>query len=262
MSAIVREPPVHSVESADLTEHRRIVRFFETEPMLRGMPATDLEALANMVEVRKFRRKHMVWHPDTPSRDVLWVRSGVVRVSHFTEDGRELSLGLHAKHALLGLEAAFGGGHRGTTAVAHEDLVLFAIDGRQFQQFLAAHATFSTRVAHALNVRLARAQQRMTELVYKTAHARLASLFLELAEVYGVRDSRGVIVNLKLTHREMATLIGTTRETVSFAVVDLRRDGIIENQGKRVVLLDQDALVALATGKDPRTANMAALASG
>jgi signal-transduction protein with cAMP-binding, CBS, and nucleotidyltransferase domain len=229
MSAIVREPPVHSVESADLTEHRRIVRFFETEPMLRGMPATDLEALANMVEVRKFRRKHMVWHP---------------------------------KHALLGLEAAFGGGHRGTTAVAHEDIVLFAIDGRQFQQFLAAHATFSTRVAHALNVRLARAQQRMTELVYKTAHARLASLFLELAEVYGVRDSRGVIVNSKLTHREMATLIGTTRETVSFAVVDLRRDGIIENQGKRVVLLDQDALVALATGKDPRTANMAALASG
>jgi len=89
--------------------------------------------------------------------------------------------------------------------------------------------------------------RRMTDLVYETAHARLALLFLELASTFGVRDSRGTIVNLKLTHREMATLIGTTRETVSFAIVDLRKDRVIENQGKRVVILDEDALRQIAS---------------
>ena len=54
-------------------------------------------------------------------------------------------------------------------------------------------------------------------------HYQLASLLLELTEDFGVRDSRGVIINLKLTHKEMAALIGATRETVSFAILEDRK---------------------------------------
>ncbi|MCA9299295.1 MAG: winged helix-turn-helix domain-containing protein [Phycisphaerales bacterium] len=56
------------------------------------------------------------------------------------------------------------------------------------------------------------------------------------------------MVNLRLTHKEMAAWIGATRETVSFAVTDLRREGLIETEGKRVVLLDRPALTRLAGG--------------
>jgi CRP-like cAMP-binding protein len=51
---------------------------------------------------------------------------------------------------------------------------------------------------------------------------------------------------LKLTHKELAGLIGATRETVSFAIVDLRRRGLVVTEGKRVVLLDAAALRQLA----------------
>jgi CRP/FNR family transcriptional regulator len=69
-----------------------------------------------------------------------------------------------------------------------------------------------------------------------------------LAPEFGVRDSRGVIVNLKLTHREMASLIGATRETVSFAILDMRRDGLIQTESKRVIIADEEALAKVARG--------------
>lgn len=237
-------------EFQDLSELRRMIRFLESDPVLEGLGATELENLAHRIDVRRYRRKQIVWEPGVTATDVFFVRSGVMRTSQFTEDGRELSLALHGKHDLIGLGAAFGETERNDTAMAHEDLVLYAVDRAVFNDLMQRRPSVGQRVAAALFARHQRQQARMTELVYKTAHARLASLFLELAAEFGVRDSRGIIVNLKLTHREMATLIGTTRETVSFAVVDMRRDRIIENQGKRVVILDADKLGALATSRD------------
>ena len=85
----------------------------------------------------------------------------------------------------------------------------------------------------------------MENLLFRSAHSRLASLFLELSKTFGVRDSRGVIINLKLTHKEIASLIGATRETVSFAMIDLRKDQLIESEGKRVILIDEPGLIRL-----------------
>jgi CRP-like cAMP-binding protein len=85
-------------------------------------------------------------------------------------------------------------------------------------------------------------------LLLRPAAARLAHVLLELAETFGVRDSRGVIVNVRLTHRDLAGMVGITRETASFAILELRAEGLVESEGKRVVLLDPAALAARASG--------------
>jgi CRP/FNR family transcriptional regulator len=71
---------------------------------------------------------------------------------------------------------------------------------------------------------------------------------LELSDTFGVRDSRGVILNLRLTHRDLASLVGINRETASFAILELRAEGLVQSEGKRLVLLDPEALAARASG--------------
>lgn len=238
--------PATHADYQDLTELRRVIRFLEADPLLRGLPVADLETLASKLETRRYRRKQPIWEPGHAATEVFWVRSGVLRISQFTQDGRELSIGLYAKHALVGLGAALSEAPRTDTAVAHDDLTLYAASASYLTSLMRSQPLLAGRIAALLASTQERLHRRMTDLVYKTAHARLASLFLDLADTFGVRDSRGTIVNLKLTHREMATLIGTTRETVSFAIVDLRKDQVIENQGKRVVILDANALKTIA----------------
>lgn len=100
-------------------------------------------------------------------------------------------------------------------------------------------------VSSVVVARRATIEQRFGKMLYGGAMARFATLLVELADKFGVRDARGVIINLKLTHRELADMIGTSRETVSFSILDLKKQGLLVVEEKRIVLLDQAGLQAL-----------------
>jgi CRP/FNR family transcriptional regulator, cyclic AMP receptor protein len=69
---------------------------------------------------------------------------------------------------------------------------------------------------------------------------------LELGQQHGIEESRGVILGLKITHQEMANLIGSTRETVSLTLSQFKKKGLIQSEGRRVILADREGLKALA----------------
>ena len=83
-------------------------------------------------------------------------------------------------------------------------------------------------------------------LVFKDVNSKLAELLLRLGTEYGVDDARGTLVALKITHQEMANLIGSTRETVSLTLSQFKRKGLISTEGRRVILSDMEGLRALA----------------
>ena len=135
---------------------------------------------------------------------------------------------------------------RSTVAVAHEDCVLYEISGSTLDNLTKQNPRVGNSIAQLVFQRMKKLQHRIPDLINKTAHARLATVLLDLAKKFGIRDSRGIIINIKLTHRIIASLIGTTRETVSFAIVDLRRASLIQNDGKRFIITQSDALSDLA----------------
>jgi CRP-like cAMP-binding protein len=65
-------------------------------------------------------------------------------------------------------------------------------------------------------------------------------------EEYGVEDARGTLVAIKITHQEMANLIGSTRETVSLTLSQFKREGLIAMDGRKVIVTDFDGLRALS----------------
>ena len=72
--------------------------------------------------------------------------------------------------------------------------------------------------------------------------ARLAEFLLKAASRWGIPEPRGVLIAAPFTHQEMANMIGSTRETVTLTLGDLRKRGAIEVDRRRVVVLDQEAL--------------------
>lgn len=113
-------------------------------------------------------------------------------------------------------------------------------------QCLSADPGLLMGLARWENARVQQLQRQLQVIASGAAPRRLASALLRLAKQFGVRDSRGTIVNLRMTHRELAGMIGATRETVSVTVNDLRKSGLIHVDGKRFVLLDKRALSQLA----------------
>lgn len=221
--------------------------FLRQTPLLADVPERELELLEQVAEGVEVRRRHSIWEPGQAANHVYFVRGGIVKVSKVNDEGRELTLHFFTRDQLFGELAIVADTPHDTVAEAYEDTLLLRVPKDDFQRVMMRAPVLALRLVKLVSERRQKLEQRVENLLFRSAHARLASLFLELAQTFGVRDSRGVIINLKLTHKEIASLIGATRETVSFAILDLRRDGLVLTEGKRVVLLDEAGIKKLRT---------------
>ncbi|MDZ4694594.1 MAG: Crp/Fnr family transcriptional regulator, partial [Deltaproteobacteria bacterium] len=88
-------------------------------------------------------------------------------------------------------------------------------------------------------------ESKFEQLIFKDVGAKLAELLLELGTRHGVVSQSGLELALKITHQELANLIGSTRETVSLTLSQFKRKGYITTEGRRVILADQDGLRSL-----------------
>jgi CRP/FNR family transcriptional regulator len=219
--------------------------FLRQCPLFADLPERELDLIESTSETLDLRRKARIWEPGTAPASIYVVRSGIVKVSKVSDEGRELTLHFLTRDHLLGELALVTDTPHDTVAEAYEDTLLLRIGKDDFQRVMMRCPVLALRVLRLMGERRQRLENRVENLLFRSAHARLASLFLELAQTFGVRDARGVIINLKLTHKEIASLIGATRETVSFAILDLRKDELILTEGKRVILLDEAGIQKL-----------------
>lgn len=83
--------------------------------------------------------------------------------------------------------------------------------------------------------------------MFRDVPARLAHLLIELSKSDGVKEAQGIRLRAKLTHQEMANLIGCSRETVSTTLGQFRDDGLIHMDGRTIVILNPDALARLVS---------------
>lgn len=216
---------------------RRCAAFQEADP-------STIRALATASSPRRLARSVPLWSRGSSGNPVA-IRSGVLRES-VGGTPRVLSLGFWGRGSLVGGEAATG--RMAADVEAYEECVLLEIPRDALERHLGQDLGLARGMLAVELGRRRQVQQRLEEFVTRTAIERLCSTVLQLGQQFGVRDSRGTIVNLRLTHRELAGLIGATRETVSFAMGDLRQRALIETDGKRVVILDRKGLQKLSTG--------------
>lgn len=107
------------------------------------------------------------------------------------------------------------------------------------------HPTVMFKLTKLIGLRLRKIQSRVEDLVFRDVPARLAHLLSELSKTEGVADKQGIRLKVKLTHQEMANLIGCSRETVSTTMGQFRDDGLIQMDGRTITIVNQNGLSRL-----------------
>ena len=155
--------------------------------------------------------------PGTGADRVYLVRQGRVRVSRISPDGRELTLAIIGPGEILGEVALLDGGDRTATAVAQTQVRLIGLDRGRFLNAIAGHPEHALRLIAALCQRLRQADQMVEELTFLGVKERLRHLIERLEEKKSPSLS-------ELTHQELAEMIGASRESVTRALAELRRE--------------------------------------
>lgn len=207
----------------------------------------DLETLTAWGRVRRFRRGAMLFHEGEDADHVLIVRSGRVKVSSFTADGKEIVLAVRGPGELLGELSAIDGEPRSATAGALEGVEVLSVPAEDFRAFLGTRPRIAVALMQMLARRLRDADRKRVEFGAYDTVGRVSHRLVELAERFGERSAKGLRITVPLSQQELAGWTGASREAVSKALHTLRQRGYIETARRGITVLDIDALRRRAT---------------
>ena len=227
-------------------DEKRALWYLRKIPLLQDVSQDTFQKLLKVVELREIRRRQVVYLPGDPGDAVYFVNGGRLKVSKVTRDGKELTLAYRVPGEIFGELCLIEGGPREEMAEAMENALISVVDRALFEQILNKEGAIGARLVKVVAQRRREVENKIEQLIFKDVNAKLAELLLRLGDEYGIEDTRGTLVSLKITHQEMANLIGSTRETVSLTLSQFKRRGFIHTDGRKVILADRDGLRALA----------------
>lgn len=207
-----------------------------------------MKRLAEVAREETFLRGSFVFRENDEGECIYLLKSGKIKLSRFSRSGRELILGVMRAGEVFGEEVIAGKEKRTTFAVALEDSLLCAVPTGEFIRLLSTFPELAVRFAGVLTTRLKTAHRRMEDFLFRNVRQRLALFLTETAEREGERKGEKVLLPAGLTHQQIAGNIGSTRETVTSLLNELKAKGFLELQERRLVITDSRGLAETAEG--------------
>jgi len=224
---------------------KRTLWYLKKIPVIAELGPDALARMSETVQMREIRRREVIYLPGDPGASLFIVNGGRVKISKVTRDGKALTLNYCGPSELFGETCLVEGGPREEMAEAMENSMVTEIERSDFERLLLTSASLGHHMTKLLAARRRDLENKLETLVFRDVTAKLAELLLQLAEEYGVEDSRGTLVALKITHQELANLIGSTRETVSLTLSQFKKKNLICTEGRKVIIADAESLRAL-----------------
>lgn len=209
------------------------------------MRPEELDAIIGFASERRVPKGASIFNKGDPGTSMMAVLSGRIRIWAMSPDGRELTLNVIGAGEIVGEVALLDGKPRSADATAAEDCVLLVVERRHFLPFLLKHETLMERLLVVLCDRLRRTTGALEELALLDLPARLSRLLLKLSRDYGRPVEGGTRIDLKLSQRDLATLVASSRETVNKQLQTWRKLGVLEIASGYILLRDLDALERL-----------------
>jgi CRP/FNR family transcriptional regulator, cyclic AMP receptor protein len=208
----------------------------------------ELQRIAELSRMREFPRGQVILGPDSDPDLIYLVKAGRVKISTSSPEGKEQILALLERGDVFGeLEPTERPGPTHVEAFDHS--IVCTLHRTLFEEILRHTPEVGLRVIRVLARRLRAAEQEIEDLALRSVPGRLAALLLRLAEEYGEPQDHGIRLSLRLTHQDLANMVGSTRETVTTIIGRFRDEGLITVDHRVLVILARDRLHLIASPK-------------
>ena len=224
--------------------------YVQASRMLRHLDERTVEAMARQSAMAMYHHGALLQEAGEPMSSVTFISSGRVKVYRTSRDGKQQTI------AILGPGDAFG--EIGMVDAAAQDLYVEALEEvvvcrtsrDAFLALASRDPALGLRLAEAMGEKLQEARERIADFAFRDVHGRVANLVLAFLERERrlTSDPAADRIRPGLSHRELADMIGTRRESVTLALNALERDGVIRVQDRQLIVIDANALREAAEG--------------
>ena len=219
--------------------------FLRRVSLFRELSDDELVSLSRMFSERSYDRGQVIFNDDDTGRTMYVVREGRVKVSRWLPSGREVILAFHPTADYFGEMALIDGQTLPATVTAVVPTTILTLGRARFNELLQRQ-TFAAALLRALCARCRDAWQQIEALSHQNAEARIRIALHQLCQRKGTRTPAGVRIDVPLTHRELASVSGVSRETATRVVGHLVEAKLLLVEGRRFVIPDPERLIETA----------------
>ncbi len=217
-------------------------------PLFEQLDSRDIAALESVSIHKKLPKRTLIYMPADSGESVFLLTSGRIKLYHITGDGKHAVLALLEPGEIFGELSLLDHGPREEFAETMEASTLIRIPKDVMQRLMEENARLTMGITRLIGMRRQRIERRLKSLLFTSNRERLTDLLVDLADQYGVREAGGVRIGIKLSHQDLASIIGSTRETVTVVLGEMQKEGVVQLQRRTIVIKNIERLKDSSTG--------------
>ncbi len=208
----------------------------EKVEIFKTLAKEDIEELERALKTEKYKKKQVIFHEGDESKYSYILFEGRVNIVKASSDGKELVLEIIDPFDLFGALATLKGIQYPATAVAVENSIVGKIPAEVFLSIARKYPDFEKRLLEHITMRLRACIDAMKSIASDDAYTRVLSQLVRLAKKYGKKTEDGILIDLKITKREIAEMAGVTTETAIRIISRLKKQGVLTEKSRKILL--------------------------
>ena len=230
--------PVFTVSRAE--ESRKMLKHYvATSPVaadLQHLVREDFEGAGILVAERRFAAKDMIFAPGDPDGQLYFLLEGTVRLYKIYGEYKEATVALLKDRGVFGELSLEEGPWQTVFAEALTDARVIGVRKPILAEVVKRRPELATKLFFSFSERLRQSEEVIDSLLEREVSARLATLLANLGNRFGETNGSATVLNVRLTHQDLANMIMSTREAVSKVMSEFQREGLIEVRDRRIAI--------------------------
>lgn len=219
--------------------------FFEKVDLFDILCPGNLSNYRETHQLTIYKKGDYIYFPHERAKGVYLIAGGKVKILNYNEEGNEVVKAILSRGEMFGEMALFGEDIRDDYAISiNEETVLFQMTIEEVKAIMAKDEDFSAKINKLIGLRVKKLEQRLNALIYKDVKTRILDFIREYASEKGIKKGNEVFVKNYFTHKDIADLVGTSRQTVTTILNELKNLELISFSRKSFVVHDINQLVA------------------
>jgi len=217
--------------------------FLSKVSIFSSLEKENLDLLANATREVTYKKGQTIITSEEMGNTFFIVKSGRVKVTAEAFGGREIVLTTLPPLSFFGEMSIIDGEPRSATITALEETKLITMERDVFMGMLHRYPQIAIKILTILCQRLRRADELIQGLRFLSASGRFIQTLFKLSDEYGVETEEGRLINLKLTHQELASLAGSSKESMRKIISNFQKKGYIKFYRGKITILKEDMLL-------------------
>jgi CRP/FNR family transcriptional regulator len=222
------------VGSAPRLSKKRLIRSL---PFFSALSEDEITAVEGVVVEKRCAKNDVILLEEDGQNCMYMVCSGKVKVVQSSASGKEHILAIHKRGDFFGEMSLLDGKTAPASVIAMEETAIALIGQDDFRRLVSCNVKVSQTIIDLLCSRLREAWMMLRVLSFSDAEQRVRAVLDHLGRLYGISDDRGVLLSIKLTHREIADYANVSRETATRLLNRFKSSGEIDILSDRRIII-------------------------